>query len=147
MMAEANAAAAPEVNRRNGHRYQASAVPEITAVRLSSGDAVVMINISASGILLEGRMRLVPGKQVTLEFEGSISAKQIKGRVVRCQVSAIESGALKYRTAIAFAQPLELAIEASAQPASISEEPPTRKRGNAEAVGTPAPEPRVSNRW
>ena len=146
MMAESKSPAAPEVNTRHEQRYPASAVPEITAVRLSSGDAATMINISASGILVEGRARLAPGKRVTIEFEGSISTKEIKSRVVRCQVSAIEGGSLQYRTALAFTQRLELAIDA-VQPASIPEGPPTRKKGNAEAVGTPAPKRRVFNRW
>ena len=148
-MAESNGPDA-EVNRRHEPRYPASAVPEITSVRLSSGDAATLIDISASGILLEGKTRLVPGKQVTIELEGTISQKQIKGKVVRCQVSAIESGSLQYRTAVAFAQRLELAIDASA-PVTIpgsAEEAPTRKGAMAEAVGTPAPEPRrVFNRW
>ena len=99
---------------------------------------------------MQGKTRLVPGTRITIEFEGSISPKQIKVRVVRCQVSAIESGSLQYRTALVFAQRLELAVEASARPVSIpgpAEEPPTRKKGNVAAVGTPAPERRVFNRW
>ena len=140
-----------DVNRRHEPRYPASAVPEITTVRLSGADPVTMIDISANGILVEGKTRLVPGKQVTMELEGTISQKQMKGRVVRCQVSAIVSGSLQYRTALAFAQRLELAIEASPPPVAIpapAEEPPTRKKGRAEPVDTPAPEPRrVFNRW
>jgi hypothetical protein len=149
-MAASNGAEAPEVDRRHEPRYPASAVPEITAVRLSSGDPLTLINVSASGMLVQGKTRLVPGKQVTIEFDGIISPKQIKVRVVRCQVSAIESGSLQYRTALVFAQRLELAVEASAQPVSIAgpaEEAPTRKEGNVAAVGTPAPGRRVFNRW
>ena len=142
---------ASEVNRRHEPRYPASAVPEITGIRLSAADAVTMIDISANGILVEGKTRLVPGKQVTIEFEGTISQKQMKGRVVRCQVSAIVNGSLQYRTAFAFAQRLELAIEASAPPASTpapAEVPVTRKKGDAKPADTPAPEPRhVFNRW
>ena len=39
---------------------------------------LTLINVSASGILVEGKTRLVPGHEITIEFEGSISPKQIK---------------------------------------------------------------------
>lgn len=152
-MAETKAdAAVAESNRRVDPRYPASAVPAITGTRLSPGEAVTLVNISASGVLVEGRTRFVPGTRVTVHFEGSIKPNQIKARVVRCQVSAIGGGgSLQYQSAIAFEGRMELPVEDSALPhqTPVPEEPAPPKKGKAPAAAPP-PQPvaaRVSNRW
>ena len=53
-----------ESNKRVDTRYPAAAVPAITAMRLSPGDGVTLVNISASGVLVEGKTRFVPGTRV-----------------------------------------------------------------------------------
>ena len=97
--------------RRPDPRHRPEAVPEIAAIRLSPGDTGQLVNISASGLLMESHTRYAPGGRVTIHFEGPIATKQIKGRIVRCQVSAIgENGALQYQTAVAFNGRLSLAV-------------------------------------
>ena len=149
-MSESNEPHAEETNRPLDLRYPPEAVPEITGVRVSA-DTVAMVNVSASGILVEGTTRFVPGRQVTIEFDGTVLAKQVKARVVRCQVSAIDGGALRYRTALAFAQRLELAIDAAADAepvAGADDEPLVLTARNATAPGDRAPERSpVVNRW
>jgi hypothetical protein len=88
-------------------RFPASAVPSITGVRLSPGDVVELSNISRSGVLVEGRTRFVPGTRVTIHFEGGFTPAQIKGKVVRCQVSSISGGALRYQSGIQFDKRLD----------------------------------------
>ena len=154
-MAESKAeTAVAESNRRVDPRYPAAAIPAITAMRLSPGEAVSLVNISASGVLVEGKTRFVPGTRVTVHFEGTIKPNQIKARVVRCQVSSIGGGgSLQYQSAIAFEGRMDLPVEESALPAAsvaaLIEEPPAPKKGKAAAAPpppAPAP-PRVYNRW
>ncbi len=158
-MASKGEAAAVETNKRVDTRYPASAVPAITGMRLSPGDAVTLVNISASGVLVEGKTRFVPGTRVNVIFEGPVKPAQIKGRVVRCQVSSIGGGGvLNYQSAIAFEGRVELPVEESALPAAAApvEEapppPPPSKKGksaaaaSAAAAAAPAPRP-VYNRW
>lgn len=134
--------AVAETSGRVDARYPASAVPAIKGVRLSPGDAVTLLNVSASGILVEGKTRFVPGTRVTVIFEGGITPPQVKGRVVRCQVSAIASGgALQYQTGIAFEAKITLPLEPSAE--APAPEPPPAPRASKSAP----PPPAVRNRW
>ena len=73
-------------------RYPAATVSGITGMRLSPGDVVSLVNISASGVLVEGKTRFVPGTRLTVIFDGPSAPASVKGRVVRCQVSAIGGG-------------------------------------------------------
>jgi hypothetical protein len=156
-MAEAKAkadAAVAESNRRVDPRYPAAAIPAIRAMRLSPGETVTLVNISASGVLVEGKTRFVPGTRVTVHFEGTIKPNQIKARVVRCQVSAIGSGgSLQYQSAIAFEGRMDLPVDEAVAPIMappIEEPPPPPKKGKAAAATpppAPPPTPRVYNRW
>jgi hypothetical protein len=156
-MAESKAeTAVAESNRRVDPRYPPSAIPAITGMRLSPGEAVSLVNISSSGVLVEGKTRFVPGTRVTVHFEGTIKPSQIKARVVRCQVSAIGTGgSLQYQSAIAFEGRMDLPVEDSALPtAAVAalapvEEPAAPRKGKAAAAAPPpAPKPpRVYNRW
>ena len=143
-------------SRRVDPRYPAAAVPAITAMRLSPGEAVALVNISSSGVLVEGKTRFVPGTRVTVHFEGTIKPNQIKARVIRCQVSAIGSGgSLQYQSAIAFEGrmdiPVDEAVAPPLLPPPVVEEPPPPKKGKSAAAPPPPPPPastpRVYNRW
>jgi hypothetical protein len=136
-------------------RFPAAAVPSIQAVRLSPGEAVQLINISKTGVLVEGRTRFVPGTRVTVIFEGTFTPAQIKGRIVRCQVSSIHDGSLRYQSGIQFdkkldAHPGDLAealpeptpVKAAASPAAP--EPATATAKSGKAAAAPAP---LVNRW
>jgi hypothetical protein len=148
-------AAVAESNRRVDPRYPAAAIPAITAMRLSPGEAVTLVNISASGVLVEGKTRFVPGTRVTVHFEGTLKPNQIKARVVRCQVSAIGSGgSLQYQSAIAFEGRMDLPVDEAVAPA-LPPPPPEPvappKKGKAAAAAPPPPPPpapsRIFNRW
>jgi hypothetical protein len=129
-------------------RFPASAVPSITGVRLSPGDTVELSNISRSGVLVEGRTRFVPGTRVTIHFEGGFTPTQIKGKIVRCQVSSISGGALRYQSGIQFDKRLDsnpsegkaidrnpavagaVAVAAAAAATSSTSTPKARKAAN-----------------
>lgn len=116
-------------------RFPASAVPSIKGVRLSPGEAVQLINISRTGVLVEGRTRFVPGTRVTVIFEGTFTPAQIKGRIVRCQVSSIHDGSLRYQSGIQFDKKLD------AHPGDLQEALPDSAALKAAPAPVPAPEP------
>jgi PilZ domain len=137
-------------NRRIDQRLPAAAVPTITALKLSPGDYVDLVNISQSGVLVEGKTRFVPGTRVTVSFEGGFTPTQIRAKVVRCQVAAIAGGALRYQSGIVFDQRIELpeANPPQEEPAAgleASAAPPAPAL--AEQVLEAAAAPRIVNRW
>lgn len=104
----------PAVERRADPRHPRAAVPEITSLRVSPGEPAMLINVSASGLLMEGTRRFSPGVTLTVLFDGSIATRSISARVVRCQVAAItQTGTLQYHTALAFEGRLALAVDAA----------------------------------
>ena len=163
------AAAAPEatvtVEGRSAPRLPASAVPGIKGVRLSPhGTEATLMNISASGILVECVSRLRLGTAVTTVFDGTFSPATIEGRVARSSVANVsKKGVLQYHIGIAFNKPIVLqaapvaaAIRQPEAPAA-SAAPETPGAPGAPALGTPgttaqAPEaapvhPILRNRW
>jgi hypothetical protein len=160
------AAAAPDatvtVEGRSAPRLPASAVPGIKGVRLSPhGTEATLMNISASGILVECVSRLRLGTAVTAVFDGTFSPATIEGRVARSSVANVsKKGVLQYHIGIAFNKPIVL--EASPVAAAIRQPeapaaPAAPETPGAPALGTPgttaqAPEaapvlPILSNRW
>ena len=102
------------VERRAAQRHLREAVPEITSLRVLPGESAKLLNISASGLLMEGTKRFAPGVAITVVFDGSIATRSIAARVVRCQVTAITpTGILQYQTALAFEGRLALAVDAA----------------------------------
>ena len=61
-------------------RFPATAVPTITAVRLSPGDTVELVDISRSGVLVEGSTRFVPGTRITVHFDGGFCSRPDEGQ-------------------------------------------------------------------
>jgi PilZ domain len=144
-MSHANAIA--QVEARIDSRFPASAVPAITSVRLSPGDAVELVNISKSGVLVEGRTRFVPGTRVTVIFDGGFTPANVKGKVVRCQVSSISGGALRYQSGIQFDTKLDhLDPQLPAGVPEVAAAPRVVTPPPAAAPAAAAPR-RVVNRW
>jgi len=129
-----------EETARIDPRFPAAAVPTIKSLRLSPGDAVELVNISRSGVLVEGKTRFVPGTRVTVHFEGSFRPSQVKGRVVRCQVSSISGGMLRYHSGIQFEHRLEQNPneQGAGTPAATVEPPPPQPAAPARVL---------ANRW
>ena len=134
-------------------RFPATAFPTITSVRLSPGDVVDLVNISKSGVLVEGRTRFVPGTRVSVIFDGGFTPASARGKVVRCQVSSISGGALRYQSGIQFEKKLDALDPHSATTPIVP--PPAQASAPAKTTQTapvtvpvPAARPRqVVNRW
>ena len=144
-------AAAVQVESRIDPRFPAAAVPTITSIRLSPGDTVELLNISRSGVLVEGSTRFVPGTRITVLFDGGFSPARIKGKVVRSYVSSIKDGMLLYHSGLQFDNRLDnnpaettVALLVSNPPGGLS----TEQAASAGVAAAAAPVPRrVVNRW
>jgi hypothetical protein len=135
-------------------RYPATAFPSIASVRLSPGDGVDLVNISRSGVLVEGRTRFVPGTRVTVIFDGGFQPANNKGKVIRCQVSSISAGALRYQSGIQFEKKLDALDPQVPAAAPVAEVAPMPRAVPATATATattgpaaPAMPRRPVNRW
>jgi hypothetical protein len=128
------------VENRRSPRRAPSVVPSITGVRLSPvGGEAVLVNISATGVLVRCMTRVRPDTAVNVIFEGGFSPTLVPSRIVRCVVAQIDaSGRLWFDLGIAFRKTIALddlpaSVEAPA-PASSPQDP------------APMAEP-VFNRW
>jgi len=131
-------------------RYPAEAISAITGMRLSPGDAVRLVNLSASGVLVEGKTRFVPGTRLGVIFEGPKAPPTVKGRVVRCQVSAIAGGgSLQYQSAIQFEQKIDVPVDEAALPqqAAPPVAPALPKAAGSKKQAEPVAPPKAYNRW
>jgi hypothetical protein len=136
---------APESTRPET-RYPAAVVRGITSMRLSPGDTVTLVNISGSGVLVEGRTRFVPGTRLTVIFDGPAAPSPVKGHVIRCQVSSIGGGgSLQYQSAIAFEARIDVPVDEPSKPAPANAVEPSTLPGPAASPETTRPPAR--NRW
>ncbi len=94
----------PPVENRAAPRSAAALVPSVTGLHLSPhGADATLVNISATGLLAECRIRLKTGSTVTVSFEGTFEPSSAAGRVVRCSVATMsKNGGLLYHVGIAF---------------------------------------------
>jgi hypothetical protein len=129
---------------RAPRRHPASAFPEITGVRLAPGwITAALLNLSATGILVECGSRVVPGSYLTVHFEGTSTPASIDSRVIRCEVTGIApDGTLRFHLGLAFNSRLALALDEEDEfdePAS----PPSPIPAVAAVPGAPV----LRNRW
>ncbi len=75
----------------------------LIAARLRPGRDVQVLDLSSGGALVEGDARLMPGSAVVLHLLGIESDHTIRGKVLRCCVSALdESAGVRYQAALGF---------------------------------------------
>lgn len=93
----------PELPERRQHRRYRGEDRGVRFARIRPGHDVSVIDVSASGMLVESTHRLLPGSAVDVRFSNDRhSAQMIRGRVVRCGVIHLQANAIGYRAAIAF---------------------------------------------
>ena len=84
-------------------------VPWIREVKPISGDRARLLNISKTGVLLETTARLQPGRRSTVVIvDGQDRKERAEGHVIRTELGVYRTGELIYRTAMAFAEELDL---------------------------------------
>ena len=96
----------PTTNRREASRLTHHHDHGIVSVRIRPGHAASLVDISASGALLETMHRLLPGTTIDLHVETAGERARFRGRVVRCAVVSVRAAAVAYRGAVAFDHPL-----------------------------------------
>ena len=96
----------PGTPQHRSPRVSASQIGRPRARLLPGGD-VDVINISDTGLLVEGKARPGVGTVVTIRIQGSRA--KLEGRIVRSKISTIHrDGTLSYESAIEFDTPTSI---------------------------------------
>jgi len=91
--------------RRSRRRMPASDEP-LSQVRLRAGRQLEVINVSGTGLLAEGEMRLLPGTHVDVHLVTAEGRLLIRSRVIRAFVCRVCRDRIDYRGAIVFERPV-----------------------------------------
>lgn len=93
-------------------RLRIGEVAGIAGIRLHPpGSPAQLVNISPTGLLAESAAKLRVGTVLQVEFEGGFTPSTVPGRVVRCEVAAMErDGILRYYIGIDFDSQLPIAV-------------------------------------
>ena len=89
-------------DRRSNRRRRRVQEHGIVRARVRPGHLVTLIDVSSGGACVETDHRLLPGSSVELHVESENRRACLRGRVVRCAVSAVRPASVSYRGAIAF---------------------------------------------
>ena len=99
--------------RRTARRTPERAEP-LSRIRLRTGRELAVINVSNTGLLVEGAARLLPGTHVDVHVATQEGRVLIRSRIVRAYVSALEADRVSYRGAFAFERPVDTASNPAA---------------------------------
>jgi hypothetical protein len=102
-----------DLERRRTARRTPQADEALSRARLRTGRELSVVNISASGALLEGLTRLLPNTHTDLHIVTRHGRVLVRARVVRAFVWRLEREVVCYRTALAF----ETAVDTEVDPA------------------------------
>jgi uncharacterized protein DUF6982 len=95
-------------DRRAHRRHRDEDLRWIKRARLNGGTAVSIVDLSASGVLLDAPIPLRPDSLLTLQIDGRNFDKSIPFRVLRCQIGALLPEHRIYRGACEFTSLIEL---------------------------------------
>lgn len=99
----ANIGRPPSRDRRKTPRHTVSGVPG--TIRLRPGYEVTVLNTSRHGILIEGRVRLFPGRRVEIQADPGTPHVNVSAVIARCEISALDAGTVTYRAGLVFERP------------------------------------------
>ena len=91
------------VDRRTAPRLPA-AQAGVEQIRFRGGRLARIVDLSATGVLIEADWRLLPGVRVDL-LVGDPVPQRATGRIVRCHVAFLSRERVRYRGAVAFDEP------------------------------------------
>jgi hypothetical protein len=120
--------------RRTARRIVADDEP-LSQIRLRAGRQLAVIDISDSGLLAEGEMRLLPGTHVDVHLVTDEGRLLIRSRVVRAFVCQVSASTIRYRGALAFDRAVQTAVPTATAGYAI----PGGPNGPAAAEGNPYP--------
>ena len=90
------------MERRRTTRREPSADEPLSRVRFRAGRDMAVVNVSNTGLLVEGVARLLPGTHVDVHVVTKDGRVLVRSRVTRAYVSALDADAIRYRGALAF---------------------------------------------
>ena len=90
------------MERRRTVRREPSPAEPLSRVRFRTGRDASVVNVSNTGLLVEGVARLLPGTHVDVHVVTRDGRVLVRSRVTRAHVSALEADVIRYRTALAF---------------------------------------------
>jgi hypothetical protein len=96
-------------DRRRAPRRQPHPSEPVSRVRVRAGRELAVINMSSTGVLVEGEARLLPGRHLDVHVASSGGRMLVRSRVVRSFVEGVWSDRVLYRGALAFEQPVAFA--------------------------------------
>lgn len=88
--------------RRHARRRRTLDDHGIVSARVRPGHDVGLIDISATGALVESTQQLRPGSPVDLQVMTDERRAIVRGRVLRCSVAGLHATGVRYRGAIGF---------------------------------------------
>lgn len=92
-------------DRRAARRWHPQDLPWPVSCRVAPGHEVVIVNLSAVGVLIAVAAPLAPGRAVTVLLTRSSRRVTLAGAVARCFVAGISrSDGARYHAAIAFSR-------------------------------------------
>jgi hypothetical protein len=124
--------------RRAAPRLGAAGEHGIVSARVRGGDAASVLNLSVGGALVETSCRLLPGSTIELHVTTNEGRTAVRGRVVRCVVSALGASAICYRGAIRFDASLPWTLPAEGNHGYSVHMPRAHAPASGGAAATPA---------
>lgn len=95
------------MERRKEQRVNGAAVRRISG-RIRPGYAVVVINLSPSGALVEGARPLPPGRRVDVHLVEDDLRLLVRALVIRCSVAALDADSITYRAGLVFEERVDV---------------------------------------
>ena len=96
-----------ESERRGQMRISAEDASWLSGARVKYGPEVRILDVSASGILVEAAGQLLPNTTVVFELAGPTNTILMPARVVHCRVAAFREGVI-YHGGCQFKRPLDI---------------------------------------
>jgi hypothetical protein len=90
------------MERRRAPRREPAADEPLSRARLRTGRELAVINVSNTGLLVEGATRLLPGTHVDVHVITRDGRVLVRSRVTRAWVCALQADLICYRGALAF---------------------------------------------
>jgi hypothetical protein len=109
----------------------------VSQVRLRAGRQLDVVDVSDTGLLAQGDMRLLPGTHVDVHLVTAEGRLLIRSRVIRAFVCRVCRDRIEYRGAIAFERPVSTAAVGYPIPGAA-------EASNA-PLGNPYPDRRVTS--
>ena len=95
-------------DRRGYQRLRNQELRWVRNARIAQGHGVSLVDLSASGALLDSPVPLRPASILTLEITGGGFDTAVEFRVLRCQISEVLPGRTIYRAACEFTRVIEM---------------------------------------